>query len=812
MLDSTVENDLWNDLRELRKNRYKNRIGNADTLLLAMGCDYEDSEEKKVSYFLNLIKLYIKDAYMGEVLLASMGLLEGYDEISKINARRLEYYKNGYPTGTWKTPIDSLRDIEDRAIDELIQKIKLDKDLPELLAKAPQNLSLPKPLYPKKATGNKTPAWTDEVIKTIDENTKYTPGIESGLKEANKKLDEITKISSSIDRFNSIADAQASAGLNREYMHSLPLRNYCYVSRKNQDSLLDDIWSYFQNNEKTPNAQVIHGMGGVGKTQIAIEYAYRFWDENEYPVICWLTADSIFGNAQEFLKYMERDEYEKLHDMKDNASALISAFRQWFESNSKWLLIFDDVDNRKQIEPYIPRKSNGHILITSRSVLKGIEKSTHIKEFDIETAVGFLIKRTKQDNQNDAKALAARLGCFPLALEQAAAYITAWPDVDFDKYLSLLDGYGLEIFKYDEDNDRDYTHTVNTVWEISMDKLSETSEAAGHLLCMCAYFAPDDIDFSIFVKKAELYMHDSLDEKLKFTVNNNLFAYNGIPMPLIRELQCEIGRRNLLAEITKYSLMRFDHDKGTLSMPRLLQEVVRSILSENPLHLFCCIRHLASLELMQSVTSKIVTSESLLDIFDDKNHGIVNSSYSASSLFKKFDLKLPEILCSHNCDNIIMSISNDNGYAKINCLAVDFAAKLPHICSIVKHVEPMFYKYGVRTKGVWYTFWSIGTAYYALGDFSAGRLYYHKALAFAYAEGSPEKDISSLAQYLGHLYLEEEFEKGNYEHLVGYKHHAVSSWIENNLIKVKIELMEEKSGKKHPLIIDIPYLFKTARA
>ncbi|GHU52506.1 hypothetical protein FACS1894132_02310 [Clostridia bacterium] len=142
-------NNLRENLKDLRRHGFAREIDGADTLLSAMKCR-DASPAKKVSYFLTLVKAYIDDPCDVEILLASMGLLEGYESIRGVNNRRLKYYENGYPEGTWKIPVDSLRDIEDRVMEKLISRTLTARDLPAVLARLPENSKLPTPQYYQK--------------------------------------------------------------------------------------------------------------------------------------------------------------------------------------------------------------------------------------------------------------------------------------------------------------------------------------------------------------------------------------------------------------------------------------------------------------------------------------------------------------------------------------------------------------------------------------------------------------------------------------------------------------------------------------
>ena len=177
---------------------------------------------------------------------------------------------------------------------------------------------------------------------------------------------------------------------------------------------------------KAALAQAITGLGGIGKTQTAVEYAYRYRDK--YKAVLWLNAESTLG-----LKTGSAELAGLLHlpHPENDLDAAVLAFKQWLKTEAGWLLILDNADDPALLKPFLPDAEHGHILITSRAQDfqdLGIIDPVGLEELSVDDATAFLLHRCgRQDAEAAERAaatdLARELDGLPLALEQAAAYI-----------------------------------------------------------------------------------------------------------------------------------------------------------------------------------------------------------------------------------------------------------------------------------------------------------------------------------------------------------------------------------------------------
>ena len=320
-----------------------------------------------------------------------------------------------------------------------------------------------------------------------------------------------------------------------------------------RESQLQHIHEFFSADRSTLLAQTITGLGGIGKTQMALKYAYDYMPS--YSFVCWINAEkyeTIIDSVQKFL------EYWNMPESGENVVPGVksSAFLKWFQDskNQNWLLILDNAEEWCVIEPFLPKGNHivGNILITTRR-RQGFEKIdkgqvVDVGVFDEEEAVAFLLHRTGLNDEENAIELAQRLGFLPIALEQAGAYVKENPpDASFVEYLKLLDEFGIRIFDENEEI-IDYKKTITTTWLISMQRIK--MESAQQLLKMITYFESDNIPLLLFEQ---------------FTAN--------LPEPLQSEIQNNVLCKKIIRELTKYSLVVIDSYK-CLSIHRMLQEVI----------------------------------------------------------------------------------------------------------------------------------------------------------------------------------------------------------------------------------------------
>ncbi|HEY0606328.1 MAG TPA: FxSxx-COOH system tetratricopeptide repeat protein, partial [Herpetosiphonaceae bacterium] len=317
-----------------------------------------------------------------------------------------------------------------------------------------------------------------------------------------------------------------------------------------RETLLDQLQESLRSGQATAlTQQAIYGLGGVGKTQLAVEYAYRH--TVDYDVVWWIRSEQSATLAADYAALAQKLNLAE-KDATDQ-TAVVEAVRRWLNQHSRWLLIFDNVNEPKDLDLYRPQGSGGQILITSRySAWRGKAQPLEVEELDRAESIKFLLKRTGQSDEAAANKLAEALGDLPLALEHAGAYVDA-TGISLTEYLKLFESYQTALF--DESEPTEYPTSITRTWDLAFQQVQQSSPAAADLLNLCAFLAPDDIPLDMIREGAEF-----LPETLKEAVQNPLALNKAI------------------AALRRYSLI--DLDDGMLSVHRMVQAVTRDRLRQ----------------------------------------------------------------------------------------------------------------------------------------------------------------------------------------------------------------------------------------
>jgi tetratricopeptide (TPR) repeat protein len=296
----------------------------------------------------------------------------------------------------------------------------------------------------------------------------------------------------------------------------------------------------------------LQGMGGVGKTALAIEYAHRF--RFEYDLVWWIPADQVALVRASLAGLAERLDLPSASGkgIESAAAAMREALRLG-EPYSRWLLVFDNADQPDELNDIIPR-GPGHVLITSRNPRWEVAATKlEVNVFARSESTEFLKKRIRGGiTDAEANELAEELGDLPLALEQAGA-LQSETGMAVDTYLKLLKaevGKLLEVGKPLE-----YPLSMTAAWRVSVGELAKRLPAALVLLRVCAFFGPEAIPLEVFQHTTE-----------------------GVETQVGELIDDPILMARAIRELARFALVRID--RGTIGVHRLVQALLRDDLSQ----------------------------------------------------------------------------------------------------------------------------------------------------------------------------------------------------------------------------------------
>jgi tetratricopeptide (TPR) repeat protein len=328
-----------------------------------------------------------------------------------------------------------------------------------------------------------------------------------------------------------------------------------------RDEALLNLYTNFKDGERI---QALVGLGGIGKTQTAFEFAHRYHDN--YSEVFWVRANTQESIVKDVVAIAELlDLKEK--DAQDQGEA-VAAVKQWLETNTGWLLILDNADELAIVEEYFLDRTSGHILLTTRAQNAGaIAMRNVLKKMTPQEGAFFLLKKTeilkKKETLDsisseiciDAEALSKELDGIPLALDQAAAFMNQTGR----NVKSYLQRYRTERALLLEDRDELTPNhpSVMVTFSLAFKKVADANPAAADILRVCAFLDSDSIPDEIFIEGAE-----ELGDTLKALAGN----YLGIAIAI--------------GDARRFSLVEVDGENQTISLHRLIQAVLREEMAK----------------------------------------------------------------------------------------------------------------------------------------------------------------------------------------------------------------------------------------
>jgi Tetratricopeptide repeat len=313
-----------------------------------------------------------------------------------------------------------------------------------------------------------------------------------------------------------------------------------------REDLLADLDTRLSGDGSGPRVVVLSGLGGAGKTSVAVEYAHRRLGQVQ---VAWqFPAEDATVLAARFA-----DLAAQLGIGVGGGDPVASVHSVLASSPAGWLLVFDNAPDPTSVAPFLPPAGPGQVLITSRNALWP-RQLVEVPVLDLDAAAAFLMDRAGDPDEQVARVLAGELGGLPLALEQAAAYTQASG--------GILAGY-LASFKRRRGDllargrPAGYLETVATTWALAFAELERSAPGAAGLLRLLAYCAPEAIPLRLLLQPRPELTHDlapAVAEVLPLLLNDELAAGDAV------------------AALREYSLAR-PAGEGAVTVHRLVQAV-----------------------------------------------------------------------------------------------------------------------------------------------------------------------------------------------------------------------------------------------
>jgi tetratricopeptide (TPR) repeat protein/transcriptional regulator with XRE-family HTH domain len=315
----------------------------------------------------------------------------------------------------------------------------------------------------------------------------------------------------------------------------------------------------------------LHGLGGIGKTQIALEYAYRY--ALEYSAVFWIgteTLESIFSSLlqiAEVLELPERDDREQ--------ERVVAAVQRWLTTHQQWLLIWDNIEDLTLLARFLPPSRQGSVLLTTRTQALGtLAQGINLAPLGQEEGTLLLLRRSKvvgveateeqvsqlaerlPEEWTAAEDLVTALGGLPLALDQAAAYIEE-TGCNLSSYLAYYECQRTRLLARRGQPGADHPQSVVTTFQLSMESVEREHRAAADILRVCALLHAEAIPEEVFAKGA---------------------AHLGPEMAVLLEDPSQFDQA--LAVLRSLSLVQRQAESRTFSLHRLVQAVLLDAMTE----------------------------------------------------------------------------------------------------------------------------------------------------------------------------------------------------------------------------------------
>lgn len=344
-------------------------------------------------------------------------------------------------------------------------------------------------------------------------------------------------------------------------------RNAFFTGR---EALLDRLHQRLSADHGTglSRSYALYGLGGTGKTQIALEYAYRY--ALEYSAVFWVEAESTESILASFGRIAARLQLPEWGD--PDQQRMVAALQRWLATHGTWLFIWDNVEDPDLLQRFLPQAHQGAALITTRRPALGtLAQSLELSPMTLGEGTLFVLRRVqilkeefvRQPWTDEAQPLppaweAAQdlvkvMGGLPLALDQAGAYIEE-SGCSIADYLQRYTQQRLHLLDRRGPAGRDHPYSVTTTFSLAYAQVRQQNPLAAELLGLCAFLSAEGIPESLFV---------------------------AVPSAGGRPVMADLYQLDqAIAALRTFSLVQRHPETGTLSLHRLVQTVLQEEMNQ----------------------------------------------------------------------------------------------------------------------------------------------------------------------------------------------------------------------------------------
>jgi tetratricopeptide (TPR) repeat protein len=419
-----------------------------------------------------------------------------------------------------------------RLIDELAKRLNLASVAPELCRSSAHWEQLP-----QSAESSNLPA----ISATSDSETESVAE-ESCVDAEEDHGDPVNRTGMKPSRATTVSVPQVWGGV--------PPRNKHFTGR--EDILAQVQRTLSQHSQSALVPQALHGLGGIGKSQLAMEFAYRYQDE--YQLVWWIQAYDERSIRRSLVSLAKRLRLPESDDVQDTVDTVLDVLRRGDPYN-RWLLIYDEAAEPGTLAAYLP-SGVGHVLITSRSRTWASESNAiEVDVFNPDESIGLIRGRWEGLAEEKALALAEDLGHLPLALEQAVA-MHEQTGIPVEEYQRALRDNPSQILA--EGNPANYPLSVASTLSLAFNSVRESSPGAAYLLRLCAFLSSQPIALPLLTRGRAAQPEDP-----------------GI------DLGDDLKVRRAVRDLGRFALVHLDSGQDLLRVHNLVIALLRDATPEN---------------------------------------------------------------------------------------------------------------------------------------------------------------------------------------------------------------------------------------